>query len=169
MVGHPEDLTGSMKLRSYMRSHCMLHIWSKKLAKLGAWRKAIMTSPQKEMTTKPDAFDWADPLMIDQQITEEERLVQSSARSFAQDRLMTRVRDDFRQESFDGSIFREMGELGLLGSTLPSEYGGAELGYVSYGLISREIERVCLWQRCTAQKIFAKAHLRYPDWVFWTD
>ncbi len=101
-----------------------------------------MTSPQKEMTTKPDAFDWADPLMIDQQITEEERLVQSSARSFAQDRLMTRVRDDFRQESFDGSIFREMGELGLLGSTLPSEYGGAELGYVSYGLISREIERV---------------------------
>jgi glutaryl-CoA dehydrogenase len=88
------------------------------------------------------AFDWADPLDLDGQLTEDERLVRDTARAYAQDRLMPRVLTAYREERFDREILNEMGALGLLGATLPEEYGGAGLGYVAYGLIAREIERV---------------------------
>ena len=87
-------------------------------------------------------FHWEDPLLLDQQLTEEERMVRDAARAYAQDRLMPRVLEAFRHEKTDPAIFREMGELGLMGPTIPVDYGGAGLNYVSYGLIAREIERV---------------------------
>jgi glutaryl-CoA dehydrogenase len=87
-------------------------------------------------------FQWNDPLLLDQQLTEEERMVRDSARAFAQDKLAPRVLEAFRHERSDPSIFREMGALGLLGATIPDTYGGAGLNYVCYGLIAREIERV---------------------------
>ncbi len=87
-------------------------------------------------------FHWEDPLLLDQQLTEDERMVRDAARAYAQDKLMPRVLEAFRHEKTDPAIFREMGELGLMGPTIPAEYGGAGLNYVSYGLIAREIERV---------------------------
>ncbi len=87
-------------------------------------------------------FHWEDPLLMDQQLTEEERMVRDAARAYAQDKLMPRVLEAFRHEKTDPAIFREMGELGLMGPTIPAEYGGAGLNYVSYGLIAREIEHV---------------------------
>jgi glutaryl-CoA dehydrogenase len=89
-----------------------------------------------------EIFDWADPFRLVEQLTDEERMVQDTARSYAQDRLAPRVLDAFRHEQTDPAIFREMGELGLLGPTIDPEYGGAGLGYVAYGLIAREVERV---------------------------
>ena len=88
------------------------------------------------------SFNWADPLLLDTQLTEEERMVRDAAAEYAQGRLMPRIHDAFRNETTDPAIFREMGELGLLGITIPEQYGGANLNYVSYGLIAREIERV---------------------------
>ena len=87
-------------------------------------------------------FDWADPLLLDTQLTEEERMVRDSARAYCQERLAPRVQNAFRNEHTDREIFNEMGELGLLGSTIPEVYGGAALNYVCYGLIAREVERV---------------------------
>jgi glutaryl-CoA dehydrogenase len=87
-------------------------------------------------------FDWQDPLALASELSEEERLVQATARGYAQDRLFPRVLTAFREEWFDREILREMGALGLLGPTLPEAYGGAGLGHVAYGLIAREIERV---------------------------
>jgi glutaryl-CoA dehydrogenase len=87
-------------------------------------------------------FNWEDPLLLDFQLTEEERMVRDSAHAYAQDRLAPRVLEAFRHEQTDPAIFREMGELGLLGPTIPEQYGGAGLNYVSYGLIAREVERV---------------------------
>ena len=80
--------------------------------------------------------------MLDQQLTEEERMVRDAAQAYAQDKLAPRVLNAFRNEQTDPAIFSEMGELGLLGATIPAEYGGAGLNYVSYGLIAREVERV---------------------------
>jgi glutaryl-CoA dehydrogenase len=91
--------------------------------------------------TKPE-FKWDDPLLFERELSEEERLVRDTAHDYAQEKLMPRVREAFRHETSDPSIFREMGELGLLGLTLPTEYGGAGLNYVCYGLVAREIERV---------------------------
>ena len=88
------------------------------------------------------AFKWDDPLLLDSQLSDEERIVRDTARTYAQERLMPRVTDAFRNETVDPSIFAEMGALGLLGATLPPEYGGAGLNYVCYGLVAREIERV---------------------------
>ncbi len=87
-------------------------------------------------------FDWRDPFLLDEQLTEEERLVQDAARTFAQSRLAPRVTEDYLQERTDPQIFAEYGALGLLGMTLPNEYGGAGASYVAYGLAAREIERV---------------------------
>jgi glutaryl-CoA dehydrogenase len=87
-------------------------------------------------------FVWDDPLQLDQQLTEDERMVRDAAAAYCQQKLMPRIQDAFRHEQTDINIFREMGELGLLGPTIPSEYGGAGLNYVSYGLIAREVERV---------------------------
>jgi glutaryl-CoA dehydrogenase len=92
---------------------------------------------------KPKAqFAWDDPLLIDQQLTQEERMVRDAAHDYAQGRLAPRVLDSFRNETTDPNIFREMGSLGMLGPTIPPEYGGPGLNYVSYGLIAREVERV---------------------------
>ena len=88
------------------------------------------------------AFDWADPFGLDQQLTDEERLVRDTAEGFAQEKLQPRVTQAYLNEDFDPEIMREMGELGLLGATVDGRYGGAGLGYVSYGLIARAVERV---------------------------
>ncbi|WP_025658347.1 acyl-CoA dehydrogenase [Rhizobium sp. IBUN] len=89
-----------------------------------------------------EIFDWADPFRLVEQLTDEERMVQETAQAYAQDKLAPRVLEAFRHEKTDPEIFREMGELGLLGPTIAPEYGGAGLGYVAYGLIAREVERV---------------------------
>ena len=92
---------------------------------------------------KPKAvFVWSDPLLLDQQLTQEERMVRDAAHDYCQGKLAPRVLESFRQEKTDVQIFREMGELGMLGPTLPSEYGAPGLNYVAYGLIAREVERV---------------------------
>lgn len=88
------------------------------------------------------SFVWDDPLLLDQQLTEEERMVRNTAQQFAQDKLAPRVMQAFREEKTDPNIFREMGETGLLGCTIPEAYGGSGLNYVCYGLIAREVERV---------------------------
>ncbi|MBV6633745.1 MAG: acyl-CoA dehydrogenase [Alphaproteobacteria bacterium] len=90
---------------------------------------------------RPD-FQWEDALRLDEQLSEEERMVRDSAHAYCQDKLMTRVLEANRHEVFHREIMNEMGELGLLGCTLPEEYGGAGLNYVSYGLVAREVERV---------------------------
>ncbi|MGI9381567.1 MAG: acyl-CoA dehydrogenase [Methyloligellaceae bacterium] len=95
-----------------------------------------------DVTHAPRQFDWADPLDLDSQLSEEERLVRDNAHRYAQERLLPRVLEGFRHEQFDPAIMTEMGDLGLLGVTLPEEYGGAGLGYVCYGLVAREVERV---------------------------
>ncbi|WP_416068039.1 acyl-CoA dehydrogenase [Rhizobium sp. ZK1] len=89
-----------------------------------------------------EVFDWADPFRLVEQLTDEERMVQDTAHAYAQEKLAPRVLEAFRHEKTDPEIFREMGELGLLGPTIDPEYGGAGLGYVAYGLIAREVERV---------------------------
>ena len=91
--------------------------------------------------SKP-TFNWEDPLLLDSQLAADERQVRNAARSFAEKALKPRVRDAFRHETVDRAIFREMGDMGLLGPTLPPRFGGAGLNYVSYGLIAREIERI---------------------------
>jgi glutaryl-CoA dehydrogenase len=87
-------------------------------------------------------FNWADPLLLDQQLTEDERMIRDAAQQYSQDKLLPRVVEAFRNEHTDIEIFREMGALGLLGPTIPEQYGGAGLNYVAYGLIAREVERV---------------------------
>ena len=100
--------------------------------------------PALKAKDKPDLseFKWDDPFYLDDQLSEEERLVRDTAHAYAQEKLQTRVIEAFREEKTDPAIFREMGENGLLGCTLPEEYGGAGLGYVAYGLVAREVERV---------------------------
>ena len=88
------------------------------------------------------SFHWDDPLQLEQQLTSEERMVRDAARDYAQSALAPRVLEAFRHERTDVAIFREMGALGMLGSTLVAEYGGAGLNQVSYGLVAREIERI---------------------------
>ncbi|MGE5105129.1 MAG: acyl-CoA dehydrogenase [Betaproteobacteria bacterium] len=100
-----------------------------------------MNAPDAVATRRP-AFQWDDPLLLETQLSEEERMVRDTAHDYAQEKLMPRVRDAFRHERSDPAIFPEMGALGLLGLTLPNEYGGAGLNYVCYGLVAREIERV---------------------------
>ena len=94
------------------------------------------------MATSKATFHWSDPLLLDQQLSDEERMVRDAAAAYAQDKLLPRVTEAFRNEHTDPAIFREMGALGLLGPTIPEAYGGAGLNYVCYGLIAREIERV---------------------------
>src|SRR5688572_11810221 len=87
-------------------------------------------------------FNWSDPLLLEQQLTHEEQMVRDTARSYAQDRLTPRVLEMFRHEKTDVAIFREMGELDMLGIVIPEAYGGAGMNYVSYGLVAREVERI---------------------------
>jgi glutaryl-CoA dehydrogenase len=88
------------------------------------------------------AFHWEDPLLLDRQLNEDERMVRDAAAAYCQEKLMPRVLEAFRHEKTDVAIFKEMGSLGMLGPTIPTQYGGAGLSYVSYGLIAREVERV---------------------------
>ena len=88
------------------------------------------------------SFDWADPLFLDDQLSDDERMIRDTARAYAQDRLAPRVIEAFNEEKTDPAIFREMGELGLLGLTIPAEYGGVGASYVAYGLVAREVERI---------------------------
>ncbi|MGT2446343.1 acyl-CoA dehydrogenase (plasmid) [Ensifer adhaerens] len=92
-------------------------------------------------------FQWDDPFLLDDQLTEDERMIRDTARAYAQDRLQPRVIDAYREESTDPEIFREMGELGLLGVTVSETYGGVGASYVAYGLVAREVERVDLGYR----------------------
>ena len=95
------------------------------------------------MATQTKArFDWSDPFLLDQQLTNEERMVRDSARAYCKDKLAPRVLEMFRHEKADPSIFRELGALDMLGIVIPEEYGGAGLGYVAYGLVARELERI---------------------------
>ncbi len=101
-----------------------------------------MNAPESGSTKSRASFQWDDPLLLENQLSSDERMVRDAARAYAQDKLAPRVLEAFRHEKTDAAIFREMGELGLLGATLPADYGGAGLNYVCYGLIAREIERV---------------------------
>ncbi len=103
-----------------------------------------MNAPERLRSSRQSkpAFVWDDPLLLAEQLSQDERMVRDAAHAYAQDKLMPRVTDAFRHERSDPAIFREMGELGLLGATLPPEFGGAGMNYVCYGLIAREIERV---------------------------
>ena len=92
--------------------------------------------------SSPNRFQWNDPLLIEGQLSGDERQVADAARAYAQGRLAPRVLEAFRHQQTDSAIFREMGELGLLGSTIPEAYGGAGLNYVCYGLVAREVERI---------------------------
>lgn len=92
--------------------------------------------------SKKAQFQWDDPLLLSSQLTTEERMVQDTAQKYAQEQLAPRILEAFREEKTDLNIFREMGDLGFLGLTLPAAYGGSEMNYVSYGLVAREIERV---------------------------
>ncbi|MCE2472619.1 MAG: acyl-CoA dehydrogenase [Anaerolineae bacterium] len=87
-------------------------------------------------------FQWDDPFLLNDQLSDEERMVRDAARGYCQDRLMPRILEANRHEVFDRDIYSEMAELGILGATLPEEFGGAGLNYVCYGLIAREVERV---------------------------
>jgi glutaryl-CoA dehydrogenase len=100
--------------------------------------------PKLKAKDAPDLgrFDWEDPFRLDDQLTEEERMLRDAARAYAQEKLQSRVIEAYREEKTDPAIFREMGEMGLLGVTIPEEYGGLGASYVAYGLVAREVERV---------------------------
>ena len=93
-------------------------------------------------TTNDTRFHWSDPLLLDQQLTGEERMVRDTARAYCQEKLAPRVLEMFRHERPDPTIFSELGALDMLGIVIPEAYGGAGLNYVSYGLVAREVERV---------------------------
>ncbi len=101
-------------------------------------------STQSPATTasKGSNFVWDDPFLLEDQLTEEERMIRDTAQAYAQEKLQPRIIEAYANEKTDPDIFREMGELGLLGATIPEEYGGVGAGYVAYGLIAREVERV---------------------------
>ncbi len=100
--------------------------------------------PQLRAKDQPDlsSFNWQDAFLLEDQLTEDERMIMQSARAYAQENLQSRVISAFNNEETDPEIFREMGAMGLLGTTIPEEYGGLGAGYVSYGLVAREVERV---------------------------
>ncbi|MGH1453707.1 MAG: acyl-CoA dehydrogenase [Paracoccaceae bacterium] len=100
--------------------------------------------PHLRAKDAPDlgSFDWQDPFRLDEQLNEDERMIRDSARAYCQEKLQPRVLEAFAEEKTDPEIFREMGEMGLLGVTTPEQYGGLGSGYVSYGLVAREVERV---------------------------
>jgi glutaryl-CoA dehydrogenase len=104
----------------------------------------MLDAPKLKAKDAPDLgrFDWEDPFRLDDQLTEEERMLRDAARDYAQAKLQPRVIAAYREETSDSGIFREMGEMGLLGVTIPEEYGGLGASYVAYGLVAREVERV---------------------------
>src|SRR5881394_4377843 len=116
-------------------------------------------------TTRP-AFVWDDPLLLDEQLTDDERMIRDSARAYCQEKLQPRVLEAFRHEKFDREIMNEMGELGFLGSTIDG-YGCAGVNYVSYGLVAREVERVDSGYR-SAMSVQSSL-VMYPIWDFGTE
>lgn len=126
-----------------------------------------MNKPETDIAAAPATFNWADPFDLDSQLTEEQRLVRDAARQFADDKLMPRVKDAFRNETFDPSIMREMGGMGLLGITIPEDLGGTDQGYVTYGLVAREIERVDSGYR-SAMSVQSSL-VMYPIFAYGTD
>ena len=103
-----------------------------------------MQKPIVKSKDAPDlgVFSWSDPFYLEQQLSEEERMLKDASKTFAQEKLQPRITKAFQNETVEPQLFREMGEMGLLGTTIPEEYGGLGAGYVSYGLVAREIERV---------------------------
>lgn len=112
-------------------------------------------------------FQWNDPFLLNEQLTEEERMVRDAAHDYCQNKLMPRVLEANRYETFDRDIFYEMGEMGLLGSTIPEEYGAAGLNHVCYGLIAREVERVDSGYRSTMS--VQSSLVMYPIFTYGTD
>ena len=112
-------------------------------------------------------FQWQDPFLLEEQLDDEERMVRDAARDYCQGKLMPRILEANRNESFDRAIYSEMAELGMLGATLPEEYGGAGLNYVSYGLIAREVERVDSGYR-SAMSV-QSALTMYPIYAYGTE
>ena len=103
-----------------------------------------MQKPIVKSKDAPDlgVFSWSDPFYLEQQLSEEERMLKDASQTFAQEKLQPRIKKAFQNETVEPQLFREMGEMGLLGTTIPEEYGGLGAGYVSYGVVAREIERV---------------------------
>jgi glutaryl-CoA dehydrogenase len=101
-----------------------------------------LSNPASRSAPAPASFVWEDPFLIEDQLSGDERMIRDSARAFAEAKLLPRVEEMYLNETADPSIFRAMGEAGLLGVTIPEEYGGADAGYVAYGLVAREVERV---------------------------
>jgi len=102
----------------------------------------MATNSPETARAKPPELTWDDPFLFEEQLNEEERMIRDTARSYCQEQLMSRVVNANRNEVFDREIMNEFGELGLLGSTIPEQYGGVDASYVSYGLVAREVERV---------------------------
>ncbi|MGR3485221.1 MAG: acyl-CoA dehydrogenase [Paracoccaceae bacterium] len=109
---------------------------------MNAPRTPVLPGSPEEARAKPAPFAWDDPFALDAQLTEEERMMRDAARAFCDDALAPRVRDANRHETFDRAILTEMGAMGLLGVTIPEEFGGSAASYVSYGLVAREVERI---------------------------
>ena len=124
-------------------------------------------TPQRPGSIKDAHFNWEDPLDLEGELTEEERMVRDTARGYSQDKLMPRVIEAYRNETVDRDLLPEMGALGLLGPTIPEEYGGAGLGYVAYGLITREIERVDSGYRSTLS--VQSSLVMYPIYAYGTE
>ena len=97
------------------------------------------------MTSSKPQFQWDDPFFMETQLNDEERMVRDAAKAFADDVLMPRVIGDYRDESFDPAVLKQMGAVGLLGPTIPEKFGGAGVNHVAYGLATREIERCLLY------------------------
>src|SRR3954451_17277293 len=121
-------------------------------------------SPNAAPIQEPPRFAWEDPFLLDEQLSDEERLIRDTARAYAQEQLLPRVIAAYREETTDPGIFREMGELGLLGLTLPEEYGCAGASYVSYGLVAREVERVDSGYR--SMMSVQSSLVMYPIWAY---
>ena len=102
----------------------------------------MSVAPKAKDKPAAASFQWDDAFLLDSQLTEDERMIRDTARAYAQDKLLPRVNDAYLNEHTDREIFNEMGELGLIGITLPEDYGCANASYVAYGLVAREIERV---------------------------
>src|SRR5258705_13640755 len=103
----------------------------------------MMGQPERMQRPKPAhaQFQWDDAFLLELQLTEEERMIRDTARQYAQEKLLPRVTEAYLEEKTDREIFREMGQLGLIGVTFPEEYGCADAGYVAYGLVAREVAR----------------------------
>jgi glutaryl-CoA dehydrogenase len=120
--------------------------------------------PKAAPVLKDIDFNWQDPLDLEGEISEDERMIRDSVRAFAQDKLMPRVQMAWREERVDRALLPEMAALGLLGPTVPEEYGGAGLGYVAYGLIARELERVDSGYRSTLS--VQSSLVMHPIWAY---